>query len=69
MNDGEFISYKEVAVPHIPSRKIGWWNIVNKKVERIFEPHLQYCQFEQDGWKNRTFFMKDMLNMNLQSNI
>ena len=38
-------------------------------IKRFIAPNLQYCQFEQDGQKNRTAFMKDKLNMNFQSNI
>ena len=32
-------------------------------------PNLQYCQFKQDGWKNRTYFRQNKLSMKLQSNI
>ena len=28
---------------------------VDKKGKNFFLPNLQYCQFGQDGWKNRTF--------------
>ena len=36
-----------------------------KKRKQFFEPNLQHCQFEQDGWKIRIFFRKNKLNMNL----
>ena len=39
-----------------------------KKQQHFFLLDLRYCHFEQDGWKNKTFFVKDKLNMNLQSN-
>ena len=51
------------------SRKISWLKNVNKKGKNIFLPNLQYCQFEQDGWKNRIFLRKNKLDMNLQPNI
>ena len=31
---------------------------ISKKGKNLFVPSLQYCQFGQDGWKSRTFFMK-----------
>ena len=37
-----------------------------KKEKKFLVPNLQYCQFEQDGWKNRIFFRKNMLRMNSQ---
>ena len=33
-----------------------------KKEKQLFLPDLQYCQFQQDGWKNN-FFRKSNLNM------
>ena len=57
---------KEAAVPTMPSREISWWKNVNKKGKMFFVPNLQYCQFEQDGWKNRIFFRKNKLRMNSQ---
>ena len=57
---------KEAAVPTVPSRKISWWKNVSKKGKMFFVPNLQYCQFEQDGWKNRIFFRKNKLRMNSQ---
>ena len=56
---------KETAVPNIPSREISLWKNVSKKGKKFFVPDLQYCQFEQDGWKNRIFFRKNKLNINL----
>ena len=61
------LDIKEKAVPNIPSRKTSRWKRVNKKRKSFFVPKSQCCQFEQDGWKNRTFFMKYKLNMKLQS--
>ena len=46
---------KEAAVPNMPFCKISWWKNVNKTWENLFVPKLQYCQFGQDGWKNKTF--------------
>ena len=56
---------KEAAVPAIPSRKISRWKNVNEKRKKFFVPTLQYCKFEQHDWKNRIFFRKNKLNMNL----
>ena len=56
---------KERIVPNMTSRKTSWWKNVNKKGKKMFVPNLKYCQFEQDGWKNRIFFRKNKLNMNL----
>ena len=55
---------KETAVPNMPSRKISLWRNAKKR-KSFFVPNLQYCQFEQDGRKNRMFFKKNKLNMNL----
>ena len=37
---------------------ISWWKNINKKWRNFFVPSLQYCQFGQDGWRSRNFFMK-----------
>ena len=37
---------------------LSWWKNISKKRKKLFVPSLQYCQFGQDGWKSRTFFMK-----------
>ena len=49
---------KEEAALNIPFCKISWWKNVNKKGKKFFLLNIQYCQFEQDSWKNRTLFMK-----------
>ena len=36
---------------------LSWWKNISKKIN-FFVPSLQYCQFGQDGWKSRPFFMK-----------
>ena len=36
---------------------LSWWKNISKKIN-FFVPSLQYCQFGQDGWKRRTFFME-----------
>ena len=50
-----------------------FWNYLMKeyqqKRKKNIVPNLQYCKFEQDGWKNRIFFRKNKLNMSLYSNI
>ena len=43
---------KEAAVPNMP------FCDKKKKRNNFFVPSLKYCQFGQDGWKNRLFFMK-----------
>ena len=30
-------------------------------MEKQILPNLEYCQFEQDGWKNRISFRKNKL--------
>ena len=37
---------------------ICYWKNIKKLGRNFFAPNLQYFQFEQDVWKNRTFFMK-----------
>ena len=54
---------------YLPVFQISWWKNVNKKGETFFVSSLQYCQFEEDDWKIRAFFIKDCLKINLQSNI
>ena len=49
----------------MPPRKISWWKNFTETGKNLFLPNLQFCQFKEDGWKNRTFFMKGKLNMNL----
>ena len=56
---------KEAAVPNMPPRKISWWKNFTETGKNLFLSNLQFCQFKEDGWKNRTFFMKGKLNMNL----
>ena len=40
-----------------------------KKEKNLFVLNLQYYQFDQDSLKNRISFMRDTLNVNLQSKI
>ena len=40
-----------------------------KKEKNLFVLNLQYYQFDQDSLKNRISFMRDKLNVNLQSKI
>ena len=37
---------------------LSWCKNISKKAKHFFAPSLQYCQFGQDGWNSRTFFMK-----------
>ena len=37
---------------------LSWWKNISKKRKKFFVPSLQFCQFGQDGWKSRSFFMK-----------
>ena len=37
---------------------LSWWININKRGRNLFVPCLKYCQFGQNGWKSRTFFMR-----------
>ena len=58
----KILGIKEPTVPNIPSRTMGCWKNLNKKEKIFFVPNLNIVSLRK---KNRTFFMKDNLNMAL----